>query len=74
MDALSFDDEREALEGRREEMRRQLGILLAEKETIEQATFSQRHAVLLSEIHEIEQRLIDVRLDQQSLQHMEGGE
>ena len=74
MDPLSFEDEREALEGRREEMRRQLCILLAKKETLQQATFIQRHDALLSEIHEIEQRLVDVRLDQQSLQQMEGGE
>ena len=74
MNPINFEDESEALEGRREEMHRQLCVLLAEKETLEQATFSQRHDALLSEIHKIEHRLADVHLDQQSLQHMEGGE
>ncbi len=74
MNAFNFEDESEALEGRREEMHRQLCILVAERETLEPATFSQRHDALLSEIHKIEQRLADVHLDQQSLQHMEGGE
>ena len=74
MNAFNFEDESEALECRREEMHRQLCILVAEKETLEQATFSQRHDALLSEIHNIEHRLADVHLDQQSLQHMEGGE
>ena len=74
MDHFSFEDEREALELRREEMHRQLCILLAEKDTLEEPTFSQRHDALLSEIREIEHRLADVHLDEQSLQHMEGGE
>ena len=74
MNPINFEDESEALEGRREEMHRQLCILIAEKETLEPATFSQRHDALLSEIHNIEQRLADVHLDQRSLQHMEGGE
>ncbi len=74
MNPFNFEDESEALQGRREEMHRQLCILVAEKETLEPATFSQRHDALLSEIHAIEQRLADVHLDQQSLQHMEGGE
>ena len=74
MNAFNFEDESEALEGRRKEMHRQLCILIAEKETHEQATISQRHDALLSEIHKIEQRLTDVHLDQKSLQHMEGGE
>ncbi len=74
MNAFNFEDESEALEGRREEMHSQLYALLAEKETLEQATFKQRHDALLSEIHKIEHRLADVHLDQQSLQHMEGGE
>ncbi len=74
MKPFNFEDESEALEGRRQEMHRQLCILVAEKETLEAATFSQRHDALLSEIHKIEQRLADVHLDQQSLQHMEGGE
>ena len=74
MNPFNFDDESVALEGLREEMHRQLCALLAEKETLEQATFSQRHDALLSEIHKIEHRLADVHLDQQSLQHMEGGE
>ncbi len=74
MKPFNFEDEREDLEARREGLHRQLCILLAEKETLEQATFSQRHDALLSELHKIEQRLADVHLDQQSLQHMEGGE
>ncbi len=74
MKPFNFEDESEALEGRREEMHRQLCALLAEKETLEQATFSQRHDALLNEIHKIEQRLADVHLDQQSWQQMEGGE
>ena len=74
MDSFNSEDEREALEARREEMRRQLCVLLTEKETLEDATFTQRHEALLSEIHEIEYRLADLRLDEQSLQHMEGGE
>ena len=74
MKPINFEEESEALEGRREGLHRQLCILVAEKETLEQATFSQRHETLLNEIHKIEQRLADVRLDQQSLQHMEGRE
>ena len=74
MNPFNFEDQSEALEGLREEIHSQLCALLAEKETLEQATFSRRHDALLSEIHKIEQRLADVHLDQQSLQHMEGGE
>ena len=74
MNPINFEDESEALEGRKEEMLRQLCALLAEKQTLEQATFSQRHDALLSEIHKIEQRIADGHPDQQSLQHMEGGE
>ena len=74
MNAFNFEDESEALESRRDEMHRQLRVLLAEKETLAQTTFSARHDALLSDIHKIEQRLADVHLDQQSLQHMEGGE
>ena len=55
MSPFNFEDESQALESRREEMRRQPGVLLAEKQTLEQATFSQRHDALLSEIHKIEQ-------------------
>ena len=74
MNSVNFEDESEALEVLRQEMHRQLCTLLAEKETLEQATFSQRHDALLSEIHKIEHRLADAHLDQQSLQRMEGGE
>ncbi len=74
MDPFNFEDEREALELRSRQIHRQLHALQAQKGTLEQAIFAQRHDALLSEIHEIEHRLADVHLDEQSLQHMEGGE
>ena len=74
MDHFNFEDERETLQRRRREIQRQLGELLAQKGTLEQATFSQRHNVLLSEIQEVEQRLADLYLDEQSALHMEGRE
>ena len=74
MDPFSFEDEREALELRSRQLHRQLQALQVQKDTLEQAIFAQRHDALLSEIHEIEHRLADVHLDEQSLQHMEGGE
>ncbi len=74
MNPINFEDEREALELRSRQIHRQLHALQTQKGTLEQAIFAQRHNALLSEIHEIEHRLADVNLDEQSLQHMEGGE
>ncbi len=74
MTQFDVEDEREELEARRQETRSRLAALLAQQATLNPTTFKQRHDALLSEIHRIEHRLADVKLDEQSLKHMEGGE
>ena len=74
MTSLNCDDEREALEGCKRERQGQLRTLLAQKDALTPTTFDQRHEALLRQIHEIDHRLADLFLDEQSLFRMEGGE
>lgn len=74
MNRLGIDDEREVLNRRREELDRQLLALTAQKEMLEQNTYNERRDALLSKIHEVERRLVEIGLDEQSLRQMEGRE
>ncbi|MCH7839602.1 MAG: hypothetical protein IID38_05135 [Planctomycetes bacterium] len=74
MNGLGIDDEREVLNRRREELDRKLQALTAQKEMLEQNTYNERRDALLSKIHEVERRLVEIGLDEQSLRQMEGRE
>lgn len=74
MNHVGIDDEREALNRRREELDRQLLALTAQKEMLEENTYNERRDALLSKIHEVERRLVEIGLDEQSLRQMEGRE
>jgi len=74
MNRCDIDDKREALNRRREKLDRQLQALTAEKDVLKHNTYSEHHDALLSEIHEIERRLAEISLDEQSLCQMEGRE
>ena len=74
MNGLGIDDEREVLNRRREELDRELQALTAQKEMLEQNTYNERRDALLSKIHEVERRLVEISLDEQSLRQMEGRE
>ncbi len=69
-----MDDEREALNRRRQEITRQLQELTAHDGTLDSATLEMRREPLLRELREIDHRLADIQLDEQSLRRMEGGE
>ena len=74
MNRCDIDDKREALNRRREKLDRQLQALTAEKDVLKHNTYSEHHDALLSEIHEVERRLAEISLDEQSLCQMEGRE
>ncbi len=74
MNGCDFDDEREVLNTRREELDRQLQALTAQKDMLKHNTYREHHNALLSEIHEVERRLAEIGLDEQSLRQMEGRE
>ena len=74
MDESSIDEEREALNRRRQEIARQLEAITAQDDTLDADTLEMRREPLLRQIHEIEQRLTEIDLDERSLRHMEGGE
>ena len=74
MDGSSIDNEREALNRRREEITRQLQSLTAQDDTRDADTLEMRREPLLSQIGEIERRLTDIDLDERNLRSMEGGE
>ncbi len=74
MNRFSNDDERSALNRRRQEIDRQLQALAAQKKSLDQTIYDERYKALLSQIHEVERRLTDIYLDELSLQHMEGSE
>ena len=74
MDGSSIDNEREALNRRREEITRQLQSLTAQDDTRDADTLEMRRKPLLSQIREIERRLTDIDLDERNLRSMEGGE
>ena len=74
MDGSSIDNEREALNRRREEITRQLQSLTAQDDTRDADTLEMRREPLLSQIREIERRLTDIDLDERNLRSMEGGE
>ena len=74
MNHFSIDDEREAVNCRRQELDRQLLALTTQKNMLEQNTYNENRDVLLGEIREVERRLAEIGLDEQSLHHMEGRE
>ncbi len=74
MNGCDIDDEREVLNRRREKLDRQLQALTAQKDMLKHNTYSEHHDALLSEIHEVERRLAEIGLDEQSLRQMEGRE
>ncbi len=74
MDESSIYDEREALSRRRQEITRQLQALPTQDDRLDDDTLEMRREPLLRQIHEIEQRLTEIDLDERSLRHMEGGE
>ncbi len=74
MNRCDIDDEREVLNRRREKLDRQLQALTAQKDMLKHNTHSEHHDALLSEIHEVERRLAEIGLDEQSLRQMEGRE
>ena len=74
MDEAGIDDEREALSRRRQEITRQLQALPAQDDRLDDDTIEMRRERLLRQIHEIEQRLTEIDLDERNLRRMEGGE
>ncbi len=74
MDESSIDDEREALNLRRQGITRQLEALAKEDGTLDADTIEMRREPLLRQIRGIEQRLTEIDLDERSLRQMEGGE
>ncbi len=74
MDESSMDDERAALNRRRQEINRELEGHAAQDRILDRATLDMRRDALLSELREIDHRLADIQLDEQSLRRMEGGE
>ncbi len=74
MDESSIDDEREALNRRRQKITRKLQALAAQDGTLDADTLEMRREPLLKQIGEIERRLTDIDLDERSLRRMEGGE
>ena len=74
MDGSSIDNEREALNRRREEITRQLQSLTAHDDTRDADTLETRREPLLGRIRAIERRLTDIALDERNLRSMEGGE
>ena len=74
MDESSIDEEREALNCRREQITRQLQSLTTQNSNLDRTANDIRRNSLLNQIREIERRLVDIDLDEQSLRRMEGGE
>ena len=74
MDESGIDDEREALIRRRQEITGQLQALTAQDGNLDDDTLEMRRNTLLSQMREIERRLVDIDLDERSLRRMEGGE
>ncbi len=74
MDESSIDEEREALNRRREQITRQLQALNAQDGNLDEHTLEMHREPLLNQIREIERRLADIDLDERSLRRMEGGE
>ncbi len=74
MDESSIDEEREALNRRRQEITTQLQSLAGQDGTLDAATLETRREPLLRQISEIELRLTEIDLDERSLRRMEGGE
>ena len=74
MDESSIDEEREALNRRRQEITSQLQSLAGQDGNVEDSTLEMRREPLLRQIGEIERRLTEIDLDEWSLRRMEGGE
>ncbi len=74
MDESSIDEEREALNRRRQEINSQLQSLAGQDGTLDDDTLELRREPLLSQIREIERRLAEIDLDERCLRRMEGGE
>ena len=74
MSCVPNDNERDALNDRRQRIDRRLRALAAQKKGLDQAKYDQRYNALLSEIREVERCLANLHVDELSLQHMEGNE
>ena len=74
MDESSIDEEREALNRRREQITLQLQSLTTQNSNLDRTAYDIRRNSLLNQIREIERRLVDIDLDERSLRRMEGGE
>ncbi len=74
MDESSIDEERDALNQRRQEITRRLQSLAGQDGSLDDDTLKTRREPLLSQIRDIERRLTEMDLDEQSLRRMEGGE
>jgi len=74
VDASSIDDEREALHRLRQEITLMLRSLAAQNSNLDRTSHDTRGRTLLGQLREVEQRLIEIDLDEGSLHRMEGGE
>ena len=74
MDESSIDDEREALNRRRQDRTHQLEALTAQDGRLDDNTLEMRRDQLLKQIAEIDRCLTEIDLDEWNLRRMEGGE
>ena len=74
MNGSGIDDEREVLNRHRAKLDRQLQALAAQKDRLNHDRYNERCDALLSEIHEVARRLVEIGLDEQSLRQMDGRE
>jgi len=74
MDESSIDDEREALNRRRQEITLLLRSLAALDSNLDQTSHDTHRSRLQGQIRELDRRLAEIDLDEGSLRRMEGGE
>jgi hypothetical protein len=74
MDESSIDDEREALNRRRQEITLLLRSLTARDSNLDQTSHDTHRSTLQDQIRELDRRLAEIDLDEGSLRRMEGGE
>jgi hypothetical protein len=74
MDESRIDDEREALNRRRQEITLQLRSLTTRDSNLDQTSHDTHRSTLQDQIRELDRRLAEIDLDEGSLRRMEGGE
>ena len=74
MGESSIDDEREALNRRREEITLLLRSLPAQDGSVDQPSREARRIAQLNQIKELDRRLAEIALDEEGSSRMEGGE